>query len=132
LIKGSGKGAVMVFKKTTSEQVLKIREVEGFPMLVYPLLEQIGMVKHCFTTRQGGVSEGIFESLNLSFTRGDSRAAVEENFRRVAKALGTEYEKICVHRPDPYHQCKACRAGRCRERTDQRTGLYGRGWTYYQ
>lgn len=82
----------MEFKKTTSEQILELREIEGFPMLVYPLLEQTGMVKHCFTTRQGGVSEGIFESLNLSFTRGDNKVAVEENFRRVAKALGTKYE----------------------------------------
>ena len=62
-----------------------------FPYLSYPLLEQTGMVKHCFTTRLGGVSEGIFESLNLSFSRGDQRAAVEENFQRVAQALGTEY-----------------------------------------
>lgn len=62
-----------------------------FPYLSYPLLEQTGMVKHCFTTRLGGVSEGIFESLNLSFRRGDQRAAVEENFQRVAQALGTEY-----------------------------------------
>lgn len=82
----------MEFKETTSEQILELREIEGFPMLVYPLLEQTGMVKHCFTTRQGGVSEGIFESLNLSFTRGDNKAAVEENFHRVAKALGTKYE----------------------------------------
>ena len=62
-----------------------------FPYLSYPLLEQTGMVKHCFTTRLGGVSEGIFESLNLSFSRGEQRAAVEENFQRVAQALGTEY-----------------------------------------
>lgn len=62
-----------------------------FPYLSYPLLEQTGMVKHCFTTRLGGVSEGIFESLNLSFSRGDQRAAVEENFQRVSQVLGTEY-----------------------------------------
>ncbi len=62
-----------------------------FPYLSYPLLEQTGMVKHCFTTRLGGVSEGIFESLNLSFSRGDQRSAVEENFQRVSQALGTEY-----------------------------------------
>lgn len=100
----------MVFKKTTSEQILKIRQVGDFPMLVYPLLEQTGMVKHCFTTRQGGVSDGIFESLNLSFTRGDSRAAVEENFRRVAKALGTEYENFVF--TDQTHTTNVKRVGR--------------------
>lgn len=84
----------MTFQQTTSEQILEVKEQEGFPMLVYPLLEETGMVKHCFTTREGGVSEDIFASLNLSFTRGDKKEAVEENFRRVAKALGTEYENF--------------------------------------
>lgn len=100
----------MVFKKTTSEQIPELREVRGFPMLVYPLLEQTGMVKHCFTTRQGGVSEGIFESLNLSFTRGDKKEAVEENFRRVAKALGTEYENFVF--TDQTHTTNIKRVGR--------------------
>lgn len=62
-----------------------------FPYLSYPLLEETGIVKHCFTTRMGGASKGIYESLNLSFTRGDEKEAVEENFRRVARALGTKY-----------------------------------------
>ncbi|WP_075718690.1 peptidoglycan editing factor PgeF [Roseburia sp. 499] len=100
----------MVFKKTTSETVLDIKEQNGFPMLVYPLLEQTGIVKHCFTTRQGGVSEGIFESLNLSFTRGDKKEAVEENFRRVAKALGTEYENFVF--TDQTHTTNVKRVGK--------------------
>lgn len=100
----------MEFKKTTSEQILELREIEGFPMLVYPLLEQTGMVKHCFTARQGGVSEGIFESLNLSFTRGDKKEAVEENFRRVAKALGTKYEDFVFS--DQTHTTNVKRVGR--------------------
>lgn len=100
----------MIFKKTTSEQILELREVQGFPMLVYPLLEQTGMVKHCFTTRQGGVSEGSFESLNLSFTRGDKKEAVEENFRRVAKAMGTEYENFVF--TDQTHTTNVKRVGK--------------------
>ena len=69
-------------------------DIGEFSYLYYPLLEQTGIVKHCFTTRLGGVSKGIFESLNLSFNRGDEREAVEENFRRVAMALGTQYENF--------------------------------------
>jgi hypothetical protein len=53
-------------------------------------LEETGLVKHCFTTRQGGVSQGIYESLNLSFTRGDEPEAVRENFCRVGEALGAD------------------------------------------
>ena len=43
---------------------------------------------HAFTTRSGGVSEGVFKSLNLSWSRGDDSACVEENRRRVSNALG--------------------------------------------
>ncbi|MCD8045996.1 MAG: peptidoglycan editing factor PgeF [Clostridiales bacterium] len=64
------------------------------PLLKFPLLEDSGIVRHGFTTRLGGVSEGIFASLNLSFTRGDNPDHVTENYRRVADALGAEAEKI--------------------------------------
>ena len=69
--------------------VMRSRQLPSvtFPYLSYPILEQTGMVEHCFTTRLGGVSRGMFASLNLSFTRGDDRLAVEENFRRVSKVM---------------------------------------------
>lgn len=47
-----------------------------------------GRIVHAFTTRTGGVSEGPFESLNLSWSRGDDKARVEENRHRVAASLG--------------------------------------------
>ena len=59
-------------------------------LLKYPLLERTGIVEHCFTTRLGGVSADIFSTMNLSFTRGDEEAAVRENYRRLARALGAE------------------------------------------
>ena len=45
-------------------------------------------VPHAFTTRLGGVSGGIWESLNLGENRGDARENVEENYRRISGALG--------------------------------------------
>ena len=60
------------------------------PLFHFPLLDQTGVVRHCFTTRYGGVSEGIFSSLNLSFSRGDVTESVKENYRRVADTLGTD------------------------------------------
>ena len=45
-------------------------------------------VPHCFTTRMGGVSTGIFDSLNLSQNRGDPTENVVENFRRIGQVLG--------------------------------------------
>ena len=60
------------------------------PYLSFPLLSRTGMVKHGFSTRLGGVSQGCFSSLNLSFDRGDSPEAVAENFRRMGEALGVD------------------------------------------
>jgi YfiH family protein len=45
-------------------------------------------VRHGFFTRQGGVSAGLYSSLNCGFGSGDERAAVAENRARVAGALG--------------------------------------------
>lgn len=64
------------------------------PLLRYPLLEKTNIVRHCFTTRLGGVSTGVLSSLNLGFSRGDDRACVEKNYQRVAEALGVSYESI--------------------------------------
>ena len=44
-------------------------------------------IGHGFTTRDGGVSEGPYASLNLSWSRGDDKAAVEENRRRLGAAF---------------------------------------------
>ncbi len=43
---------------------------------------------HGFTTREGGVSQGRFATLNLGERWGDEPAAVAENLRRVAEAGG--------------------------------------------
>ena len=58
--------------------------------LTFPLLEETGLVRHLFSTRLGGVSTGIFSTMNLSYTRGDEKAAVDENYRRIAGMLGCE------------------------------------------
>lgn len=63
---------------------------EDLLTLQIPSFRNVDGIKHFFTTRRGGVSEGIFESLNLSFNRGDKESNVNENYRRVAKALHCE------------------------------------------
>lgn len=86
-------------KRKNEEEILKLQEYdcgEGgmLPLLYFPLLDETGIVKNAFTTREGGVSKGIFESLNLSFTRGDDPDAVKENYRRIAAAFGKEETDI--------------------------------------
>ncbi len=72
------------------------RSEEGYvlPYLSFSSYEKLPYIRHMFTTREGGVSKGIYESLNLSFTRGDDEAAVLENYGRVARALGTTPDHI--------------------------------------
>lgn len=43
---------------------------------------------HCFSTRFGGVSEGVLASLNLGVHRGDRPANVWENYRHLGAAVG--------------------------------------------
>lgn len=55
--------------------------------LIYMSSDLLG-AKNAFTTRFGGVSTGIFESLNLGSNIGDPQTNVAENYRRVCALLG--------------------------------------------
>lgn len=74
------------------EKILEEKSRAGVEYLTYPLLEKTGIIKHGFSTRIGGVSEGVCSTMNLSFARGDKEEAVRENFRRMAKALDVKVE----------------------------------------
>lgn len=51
-----------------------------------------------FTTRVGGVSRGVYESLNLTVGTGDDPERVEENRRRACAELGLEFERLAFNR----------------------------------
>lgn len=73
------------------------REIEKeVPYLEYPLLTDTKIVHHGFSTRLGGVSQGCYASMNLSFTRGDDEAAVRENYYRIAKSIGVKCENMVL------------------------------------
>ncbi len=59
-------------------------------------------VRHGFFTRRGGVSQGVFASLNVGLGSGDDPAHVAENRRRAAAALGAQalYTPYQVHGAD--------------------------------
>lgn len=59
------------------------------PLVKAPTLDRPGLA-HAFTTREGGVSLGPFESLNLSRRDGDPEANVAGNRDRVRQALGLD------------------------------------------
>ena len=85
-------------KNTTHVPIERVHSIRDHkievPLLHFPQLAQTGIVKEGFSTRLGGVSEGIFSTMNLSFTRGDDRQSVEENYKRLAEALEVSYENF--------------------------------------
>ena len=64
------------------------------PVIQYQSLIDTGCVDHGFSTRLGGVSNGVFSSMNLSYTRGDDRSSVTENFKRFTTAINMDWHKI--------------------------------------
>lgn len=57
--------------------------------------EDLG-VPHGFLTRRGGVSEGLYGSLNCGFGSGDDTAAVTENRRRAVARIGLVTAPLCT------------------------------------
>ena len=55
-------------------------------------------VPHCFTTRFGGVSSGIFDSLNIAIKEGESEDNVRRNLDILASALGFRRENLVCTR----------------------------------
>lgn len=53
---------------------------------------------HAFTTRMGGVSRGIYESLNLGQNVGDDPACVRQNYQKLGEALGFDPDRIIFSR----------------------------------
>ena len=59
-------------------------------------MEQAGGVAHGFSTRLGGISEGMWASLNLGVSRGDDPDHVRENYRRFLTAIGAQGPRMAM------------------------------------
>lgn len=66
----------------------------------FPVLDAVPFVRHAFSTRLGGVSEGIYASMNLSFGRGDDPVRVRANFDRLCGAIGVSADDIVLSRQE--------------------------------
>jgi YfiH family protein len=69
-----------------------------------PLLSAIPGLRHAFFSREGGVSDGIYASLNGGLGSNDDPAAVAENRRRMAEQMGVPPSHFLgvhqIHSPD--------------------------------
>jgi len=72
--------------------------------LASPLLSAIPGLRHAFFTRDGGVSGGLYASLNGGIGSSDDPGNVAENRRRMAEQIGVTPENFLsvwqIHSPD--------------------------------
>ncbi len=67
-------------------------------MITLAPLDEFAAVRHAFFTREGGVSEGIFTSLNTGFGSGDQRDKVAANRARAMARLDLAPEALLTAR----------------------------------
>lgn len=77
-------------KETLVQECKRLNCGDRVEFLTFPKLTAIEGIEHLFTTRLGGVSKGDCGTLNFSFTRGDDRSAVLENYARMGEILGVD------------------------------------------
>ena len=72
-------------------------------MITLDALDALPGIRHGFFTRTGGVSQGLYDSLNCGFGSGDDPAEVAENRARIARRLDLAPERLVtlyqVHSP---------------------------------
>ncbi len=76
--------------------MFKLNRVNGVSYYTISSFEDTGLVRHGFSTREGGVSEGCYASMNLRFHCDDSRENVLENYKIIADTLGMDYKRIVL------------------------------------
>jgi YfiH family protein len=73
-------------------------------MIRAPSLSTLSDIRHAFFTREGGVSEGIYASLNGGIGSNDAPENVRENRARMAAAVGVASSHLVscyqIHSPD--------------------------------
>ena len=76
---------------------------DSMPHAASPSLAALAGIRHAFFTREGGVSDGVYASLNGGPGSDDAPANVAENRARMAAALGVPERLLTayqVHSPD--------------------------------
>lgn len=84
-----------ILRKNASEH-MRYDDSDIVPPLTFDALSELDLIKHGFTTRLGGVSTGIFKSLNFKKELGDTEENVSENYGRVAETFGITPDRFVL------------------------------------
>ena len=76
--------------------MFKLNRKNGVSYYTITSFEETGLVKHGFSTREGGVSNGCYSSMNFRFHCDDTRKNVLKNFEIMADTLGMDYNKLVL------------------------------------
>ncbi|MFA9396719.1 MAG: peptidoglycan editing factor PgeF [Clostridiaceae bacterium] len=79
-----------------TSKTLKLNKKGDVLYFSFPDFDNLNLVKHGFSTRLGGVSTGMYKSMNLSFNQGDKEEDVLENYKRFSNALDIKLEDIVL------------------------------------
>ncbi len=69
------------------------------PYITFPVLSELPFIRHGFSTRLGGVSDGIFESMNLGLEaseHADDPEKIRINYERLAGSIGVDPHSIVI------------------------------------
>ena len=83
-------------RKEWAKEQMQEMVTNGVCYVTFPAFTHTGLVKHAFTTRIGGASEGYLGSMNLSYSRGDKKVNVDENYRRMSEILCCNMDDFVV------------------------------------
>lgn len=84
----------------------EVNNVKFYSFDIFTEFEQRGLIKHAFSTKFGGVSTGVYATMNLHF-RNDTRENVLENYKRFCSAIDLDYKNVVFS--DQIHEDKIYR-----------------------
>lgn len=79
-----------------SDEVARLEHKGAVYYFTFPTLSALSGVRHCFSTRIGGVSTGGCSAMNLADNCGDSQENLWENYKRIADILEISPENIVL------------------------------------
>ena len=93
-----------------------MEETDGLKTLKCRALDEIPWLRHGFSTRHGGVSQGDYASLSFSYQK-EAEAIVDENFRRFCNANAMPFDSLVLtHQTHTANVATVNEAYRCRGR----------------
>jgi len=121
----AGKMPGKPYNLSTEEYYLE--NPDTVPLIRFRAFQEMPFVNAAFSTRIGGVSEGIFSEMNLGFGRGDSDENVRKNYELFCESMGVPAASLVLS--DQVHGTQIYTAGKedaCGETIEKKlTGIDG-------